>query len=293
MQQPWSSNAGLRTHLIAGAVAGALAALAAPVAVWAGEQAAPAAADNLVSGPGDTEASRARTCIYSVINLGPEAGAAALLNERGQAAFGSFIGGGITNGFFDGDRVHDIGSLGGSYTLIHGLNKLGVVVGESEDAEQFSNILAFAWTVGGGMHALPGTTVSSARAINDRNQIVGQRPAPGIAARAVRWNPGGAVMPLGPLPLSLSEADAINQQGFSAGYADVAGGAIHAMLWDRAGNQTDLGTLGGTLAFGEHINERNEVAGESDNAANDKVLGFSGAATAAWCRSTSKAAARA
>jgi uncharacterized membrane protein len=277
MQQPWSSNVRLRKHAVTGAIAGALATLSAPLPVWAGAQAAasqatPAALDEAI--PGGSEASRSRTCIYSVINLGPEAAAAALLNERGQAAFGSFNGGGITNGFFDGDRVHDIGSLGGSYTLIHGLNKQGVVVGESEDSEQFSNILAFAWTLGGGMRALPGTTVSSARAVNDRNQIVGQRPAPGITARAVRWNPDGTVTPLGPLPLSLSEADAINRQGLSAGYADVAGGAIHAMLWDRAGNQTDLGTLGGTLAFGERINERNEVAGESDNAANDKVLGF-------------------
>jgi uncharacterized membrane protein len=277
MQQPWSSNIGLRKHAVAGAIAGALATLSAPLPAWAGaqpsaSQAAPAALDEAI--PGGGEASRARTCIYSVINLWRDASSVALLNERGQAAFGSIDGDGITNGFFDGDRVHDIGSLGGSFTWVHGLNKQGVVVGESEDAERFSNILAFAWTLSGGMRALPGTTVSFARDVNDRNQIVGQRPAPGVTARAVRWNPDGTVTPLGPLPLSLSEAFAINNQGLSTGFADVDGGAIHATLWDRAGNLTDLGTLGGSLAFGEYLSERNEVAGESVNAANDDVLGF-------------------
>jgi uncharacterized membrane protein len=217
---------------------------------------------------------RWRNLVYSVINLGPEAGAAALLNERGQAAFGSINYYGITNGFFDGDRVHDIGSLGGSHTRVWGLNKDGVVVGESEDAEEHSNILAFAWTVDGGMRALSGASVSSARGINDRNLIVGQTPSPGISARAIRWNPDGGVTPLGPLPPSLSEASAINNHGISTGFSDVAGGAIHATLWDRSGYLTDLGTLGGNRAFGMHINSRNQVAGESDAAANDRATGF-------------------
>ncbi|UUZ50360.1 hypothetical protein LP420_10955 [Massilia sp. B-10] len=56
--------------------------------------------------------------------------------------------------FFDGDRLHNIGSLGGSHTWIYGLNRHGVVVGESEDAEEHSNILGFAWTARGGIRAL-------------------------------------------------------------------------------------------------------------------------------------------
>jgi hypothetical protein len=248
MQHPWSSNIGLNKR----AVAAALAVFCAPVPVWA---AAP-------------------TCVYSVINLGPDAGAAALLNERGQAAFGSINAGGISNAFFDGERVRAIGSLGGGYTWVRGLNNLGVVVGESEDAEEHSNILAFTWTAAGGMRALAGESVSSARAINDRNHVVGLTPSPGISARAIRWNPGGSVTPLGPIPLSLSEAFAINQGGIATGFADVASGAIHATLWDRAGNLTDLGTLGGSSAFGMHINEHNAVAGESGDASDERVVGF-------------------
>lgn len=210
---------------------------------------------------------------YSVINLGPEAGAAALLNERGQAAFGSFTGDGISNGFFDGDRLHNLGSLGGSYTLTRALNRQGVVVGESEDAGQpYSDIHAFFWTVRGGMRALPGAPGSSAFDINDNGQVVGRMPSPGISGRAVRWDPNGSVTNLGPLPLSLSEARAINSHGSASGYADVASGAIHATSWDLAGTLTDLQTLGGELAFGMLINEWGDVAGTSATATTE--LGF-------------------
>jgi uncharacterized membrane protein len=220
---------------------------------------------------GDTLApSHSRTRLYSVVNMGPEAGATALLNERGQAAFGSINADGIRNGFFDGDRLHDIGSLGGGYTWTQALNKHGMVVGESEDdAQPFSNIYAFSWTVNDGMRALAGPSGSTAHDINDKGQIVGRMSIPDISGRAIRWNPNGSVTNLGPLPLSLSEGRAINNQGSSSGYADVLSGAIHATAWDLAGNLTDLQTLGGELAFAFYINESGDVAGvsatETDN----------------------------
>lgn len=264
MQYQWSSNVRLRKR----AIAGAIAVLFAPLAALAGAQAAP---DQVTPPAVDDEqtmgaaASKPAARVYSVINLGPDA-STAMLNERGQAAFGAFSYYGPSNGFFDGDRLHDIGTLGGSYTWIWGLNKHGVVVGDSDDAAEHSNVLGFAWTVAGGMRALPGTSVSSARAINDRGYIVGLTPAPGITARAIRWNPDGTVTALGPVPLSLSEAFAINQYGISTGFSDVPHGAIHAMQWDRAGTMTDLRTLGGARAFGMHINAHGAVAGESDTA---------------------------
>lgn len=262
MQHQSNSIIGLRKRAIAGAVA----VLIAPLPVRAGAPAEEQPPTSAVAAGGPLSR------VYSIINLGT--GSTALLNERGQAAFGGFTSYGYSHGFFDGDRVHDIGTLGGSYTWVQGLNKYGVVVGESEDAEEHSNVLAFSWTVRGGMRALPGTSVSSARAINDRNHIVGLTPSPGVSARAIRWNPDGTVTALGPVPLSLSEAYAVNNGGYSAGFTDVASGAIHATLWDRAGTMTDLGTLGGELAFGMHINERNAVAGWSQNAARDRELGF-------------------
>jgi uncharacterized membrane protein len=275
MQHQWInqriSRVALGKRLVAVAIVGAGTALCAPLPVRAGGQAETAVVDEAQAGD---IAATSRNAVYSVINLGPEAGVGAYLNERGHAAFGSILYDGISNGFFDGDRVHDIGTLGGSYSWVWALNKQGVVVGESEDGEEHSNILGFAWTVHGGMRALPGASASSARDINDRNYIVGRTQAPDISARAIRWNPDGSVTPLGPLPTSLSEAFTINNRGLATGFTDVASGAIHATLWDRNGYLTDLGTLGGERAFGTHINERNEVAGESDNAANDRTVGF-------------------
>jgi hypothetical protein len=237
-------------------------------------------AGGLASAAGPDGATGAATaqacgCGYSIINLDPEGGMAALLNEKGQAAFGSFVFG--TTGFFDGERVHPLGTLpgGGSGTLIRSLNNRGVVAGYTLDAsEPFSNLYAFRWTVAGGMRAIPGSLNGDAYGINDRNQAAGSQRAGGVSARAVRWDPDGRTVNLGPLPVSLSEALAINDHALAGGYADFPDGRIHATLWDPAGRLTDLGTLGGARAFTYFVNERGEAAGYSDNATNDLELGF-------------------
>jgi hypothetical protein len=214
-----------------------------------------------------------RSCRYSIINLDPEGAAATLLNERGEAAVSSFVFG--TNRFFDGDRLHDIGSLGGGYNLITGLNNKGVVAGESSDAsEPFPRIYGFRWTVAGGIRAIPGSRDGLVHDINDHNQVVGALPAPDISAHAVRWDPDGRVVNLGPLPFSLSVAEVINDHALAGGYTDYADGTIHASLWTGAGKTIDLGTLGGSRAFTQYVNKRNEAAGYSDNATNDNELGF-------------------
>ncbi len=272
MQHLWIDNTGLRRRAIAAAMAAFLAPLAArAVAQDPPGRSAQAGIDEAAE-IGGAAATASRPGVYSVINLFPEA-STALLNERGQAAFGGYSAG-SPNGFFDGDRIHSIGSLGGSHTWIVGLNDNGVVVGQTSDRDWHGSVLGFAWTLRDGMRALPGYTVTTARDINEQNYIVGETPAPGVTARAIRWNPDGSVTALGPLPLSLSEAFAINNRNVATGFADVASGAIHATLWDRDGKLTDLGTLGGGRAFGLHINERNEVAGESDDAADERVAGF-------------------
>jgi uncharacterized membrane protein len=203
--------------------------------------------------------------LYSVINLGGDEYWGAYLNQKGQiAAFGN-----ERNRFFDAGRWYDVGSLGGGYTFVRALNNRGVVVGESLDAsEPFGNILAFWWTARHGMRALPGLSVTSAVAINDRNQIAGYTAAaaPGIAERAVRWDPNGRTVNLGPLPLSLSEALAINNNGESGGFTDFADGTIHATKWTAAGDLVDLGSLGNPdFASTAFLNERGDAAGQSGN----------------------------
>ena len=269
MHQTWTIKPLLQQRAMALAVAGAAA--GALAAMFSSSPATAAA-----TGPA-TSAAPAITpagTVYSIINLGPDSGGTALLNERGQAAFNSFNYYGGTNGYFDGDRIREIGTLGGSYTEISAMNNQGVVVGSSEDGAEHSNVLGFTWTAAGGMRALPGTSVASAEAINDLNYIAGLNAEAGISARAVRWNPGGGITPLGPRPTSLSEASAINQLNVATGFADSASGIINATLWDASGKPTNLGTLGGSRAFGFHINARSEVAGRSDITGNTREIGF-------------------
>lgn len=202
-----------------------------------------------------------RTPQYSVVNLAPGTGLA-LLNQRGQAAFATYSGGAIINGFFDGRRVHRVGPAGNE-TVIGGLNDLGVVVGQFNDAATPApfNYRAFSWTVAGGLRALPGPGTSFARAINNRNQAVGSTKGRALYGRAYRWNPDGTTLELGPLPASLSEALDINDSGLSVGYADVAQHDSHAVVWDAHGAAVDLGTLGGTQSIAQHVNVQGQVIG--------------------------------
>jgi hypothetical protein len=211
--------------------------------------------------------------VYSVINLDPEGGAAALLNEKGQAAVGSFVFG--TNAFFDGERVLPIGDLGGGFTVIKDLNNRGVVLAESVDASQpFGNTYPVTWTPAGGLRTVPGALGGQVWDINDRNQIAGQVPVSGLGARAVRFDPDATLLPLGPLPFSLSEARAINGAALAGGHADAADGSIHATVWNAAGAVTDLGTVGGQSAFTLFVNARGEAAGRANDAAGEHEIGF-------------------
>lgn len=245
----------------------ALAALLLPFAMCAssGTRAAgtgaPAAASCTPCAPGPR--------MYSILTLGGDEYWDAYLNEKGQVAATGYA----LHRFFDGSRWHDVGSLGGGYTQIRAMNNHGEVVGESLDAsEPFGNVLGFRWTVAGGMRALPGTSVASAYAINERGQIAGWSGAPGVADRAVRWDADGRMVDLGPLPFSLSEADTINNRGETGGFTDFADGTIHATKWTPSGTLIDLGSLD-NLGFASttFVNDRGDAAGMS----NDRVFFWS------------------
>ncbi|HEX7983806.1 MAG TPA: hypothetical protein VF616_09835 [Duganella sp.] len=231
-------------------IIGAVAALFASLPFWAGAHATPAQ-------PKNSPAGQMPFGLYTVINLGPEP-TAAVLNERGQAAFTSFPD--RVSRFFDGDRLWPIGSLGGGATSVAGINDRGVVVGASATAAEAGD-QAYAWTLAGGIRALPGALPSFAIDINERGEIVGGVASSDWADRAVRWNPDGGVTLLGPLLHVYSAGIAINNRGYATGYATDGSTPLHATFWDRAGVQTDLSPSATGSGVGQRINERNELAG--------------------------------
>ncbi|USX26510.1 hypothetical protein NHH73_28820 [Oxalobacteraceae bacterium OTU3CINTB1] len=232
----------------------AIAVLCASLPFWAGAQTTPAA-------PKNDQAGQFPFGLYTVINLGPDP-TAAVLNERGQAAFTDDSFPDTVSRYFDGDRIRPIGSLGGGFTYVTALNSHGVVVGASASAAEAGGI-AYSWTLAGGMRALPGMAPSAAADINDSGEIVGRVTEAGGMVRAIRWNPGGGSTRLGPPLADYSEARAVNKSGYATGVSTgTTGNTVpHAILWDRAGAATDISPVTGGFGYGVHINDRTEVGG--------------------------------
>lgn len=189
---------------------------------------------------------------YSVINLAPGSGAA-LLNKRGQVAFTG------SNSFFDGHKMHMLGSLGSGYTVLRGVNDMGVVVGQSQDAQ--SRYRAFTWTVKDGMRSLPGAFTADAYAVNNLSQVVGYMQDVPLQAHARRWNPDGTLTKLGPETARIATARAINSRGEAVGDGEVTRYNNHAIFWDADGKETVLGNFGGTYSGAHHINEAGQLLG--------------------------------
>ena len=106
--------------------------------------------------------------------------------------------------------------------------------------------------------SLPAATITVARAINDRGQIVGSS---GLHAF---FYDKGSMTDLGTFGGTSSGAAAINNRGQAVGSANLPGDtSTHAFLYS-GGKLTDLGVLGaGIVSQAEGINDRGQIVGES------------------------------
>jgi len=181
-------------------------------------------------------------------------------------------------------------TLGGTNGFATGANNLSQVVGWAENnvrdstciAPQVLQFRAVLWGPRRGqireLPPLPGDTVSSATALNDRGQVVGisgfcdQAVGRFSAIHAVLWQ-HGKVIPLGTLGgVAWNTPMSINQRGDVVGFSNISaadGGDFnpHAFLVPSGGRIRDLGTLPGDVtsqALG--INERRQVVGTSCDA---------------------------
>ncbi|MEQ1354704.1 MAG: hypothetical protein ABLT11_11835 [Candidatus Acidiferrum sp.] len=208
---------------------------------------------------------------------GPDA-FAAYLNECGQIAGNSFTNS-IPNPstgiptvdpfLWENGQMVDIGSLGGTFGLVTGVNNRGQVTGFSylagDQAEH-----AFLWERGSLLDlGTLGGDYSDGYWIDDSGEVVGGATTPdNLQLRAVRWK-NGHVTNLGSLDDDVcSFAASSNSKGQIVGSSipcDIDGPS-RAFLWENGGPMVDLQTLvppGASLvlAEAEFINDRGEIAG--------------------------------
>ena len=167
---------------------------------------------------------------------------------------------------WDGGRMIDLGTLGGTFGVGNGLNNRGQVVGFSDVAGDLANH-AFIWERGvlTDIGTLGGDN-STANWINNAGQVVGIADLADGTHHAFVWSKG-KMTDLGTLSGDpCSNAFYINTRGQVIGTtADCHGTQLHFFLWEN-GSMVDLGAQvlpGSGFAFVEPvvINDEGEIVG--------------------------------
>src|SRR5207249_1789833 len=149
----------------------------------------------------------------------------------------------------------DLGTLGGSRGIAHGISDTGFIAGESEVASH--EMHAFLWENGN----MKDLGLGVAFAVNDQRQAAGcgfpTSSAP--PCHAVLWQ-SGQVTDLGTLGGRSGSAYGINDAGQVVGSSLSADGPIDGFLW-RDGVMTKLPTPGNGDGAGSDINGAGQVVG--------------------------------
>ena len=223
---------------------------------------------------------RAAPALYRVIVLRPEINMTTLpeMNAQGQAAFGLDTAEGQRGFFYDGTRVHDLGTLGGPATWVNALNDAGQITGLSYLTPEIHH--AFVWSVESGMIDLgtrPEGSHSTGSDINNDGVVTGTSwDGPLVPPHAFRWTAEGGLEDLGAFATGIggvSYGEAINDAGLIAGASDKEDNTQrHAFVWRRDTGLVDIHTLPGDDSIPVAVGAGGEVAGNYVVSADDSVI---------------------
>ena len=166
--------------------------------------------------------------------------------------------------------VNDLGTLGGQYGTITGLNNSGQVVGTVYIQDK-GNVTVLTRPGGAGPYKTFGLNVYfHGHGINSVGEVAGQLINSTLHSHAALSGPQGSGVPkdLGSLGGDFSFGIGVNSSGQVSGTSRLYNNTQHAFLsGPNGGPLKDLGTLGGAYSNGAGVNDLGQVSGTSDTSA--------------------------
>lgn len=202
------------------------------------------------------------TAATGIVDLGTLGGRSIAwdINDRGEVVGNSWTSDGARHAFLwtAATGMIDLGPDERTFDYATALNEATVVVGMAKRMavlQQPPGAQLNLGTLGG--------SYSSAFAINELGQVVGEADLASAAVRGFLWIQGDGMVALPALGATEGRARDINDLGHIVGWIRTTAGHNRATLWTDSGFQVDLGSVGDqSAAFA--INNRRQVVGLSD-----------------------------
>lgn len=225
--------------------------------------------------------SRPAASSYRFVQLATDPWARAYINASGQVAFEVNRNGNPSVRFFDGRRIRDFGTLGGTRATVAGLNDRGQiafnVVRDGHPRAMFydGRRVRDLGTLGG-----PDATVG---ALNELGQVAGSSSirAGANLVHPYRWSESSGMVDLGAFGQGDAVVTAMNDRGQVTGHASFPLGAIserRGFFWSPRTGIVDIGVIE-EFSAPQAMNDAGTVVGTA-GAGPQGILGFR------WTRAT-------
>lgn len=211
--------------------------------------------------------SRKKGVMQSVIYFGAGQNVAVAVSDTGHITGSYSDETGISHGWLlCGEKIFNLGTLGGNFCTPYAVNSTGIVVGCSFNSDYKNH--AFMWSDGVMTDLFPLSDFAIATDINSAGEIVGFFENESLESIAFLRNTKSEVINLGSLGGTFSSANGLNDCGQVVGKSSTKSGYSHAFIFTDM-KMHDLGTLkkedgtSDTTSTAFKINNHGVVIGES------------------------------